>query len=201
MKRRRFKPCLLAVVALWWLMLPATAATAATAVTTIRHALWGANQKPLFEACARAFEAENSGVRVRVQQLGWDDYWPALSTGFISATAPDVFTNHASRFSEFALNGVMTNLAPLRQRDGVDGGIYEDGLLSLWQYRSGQYALPSDWDTIALLVNVGHLRSAGVALQDLQQLHWNPRDGGSLDRLMERLTVDEKRPPPGPARF
>lgn len=31
-------------------------------------------------------------------------------------TAPDVFTNHASRFSEFALKGVMSNLQPLLAR-------------------------------------------------------------------------------------
>ena len=162
------------------------------ATVTVRHVLWDANQKPLYERCARDFEAQQPGVRVRIEQLGWDDYWPALSTGFISGTAPDVFTNHASRFSEFALNGVMAPLSPLMARDAVDGGVYEDGLLALWQYQGGQYALPSDWDTIALVVNLEHLRAAGVPLAALQQLDWNPRDGGSLGRLMARLTVDEQ---------
>lgn len=170
----------------------ACSATQAAAGTTVRHVLWDANQKPLFERCARDFEAQTPGVRVRVQQLGWDDYWPALSTGFISGTAPDVFTNHASRFSEFALNGVMANLAPWMARDGVDGGAYENGLLALWQYRGGQYALPSDWDTIALVVNMDHARAAGVTLAELQRLDWNPRDGGSLGRVMQRLTMDEQ---------
>ena len=167
-------------------------ASAGPPATTLRHVLWDANQKPLFERCARDFEALTPGVRVRVQQLGWDDYWPALSTGFISGTAPDVFTNHASRFSEFALNGVMANLQPLMVRDAVDGGQYEDGLLALWQYRGGQYALPSDCDTIALVVNMDHARAAGVSLQALQRLHWNPKDGGSLGQMMVRLTVDEQ---------
>ena len=175
-----------------WVCLSGCRLACAADITTIRHVLWDANQKPLFERCARDFEAATPGVRVRVQQLGWDDYWPALSTGFISGTAPDVFTNHASRFSEFALNGVMTNLQPLMARDGVDGGQFEDGLLALWQYRGGQYALPSDWDTIALVVNMDHARAAGISLAELQRLHWNPQDGGSLGRMLEKLTQDEQ---------
>jgi multiple sugar transport system substrate-binding protein len=76
-------------------------------------------------------------------------------------------------------------------RDAVDGRVYEDGLLALWQHRGGQYALPSDWDTIALVVNLDHVRAAGVDVKTLQQLDWNPHDGGSLGRLMARLTLDD----------
>ena len=178
-----------------------TMAAAQPATVTVRHVLWDANQKPLYEACARDFEAATPGVRVRIRQLGWDDYWTALSTGFISGTAPDVFTNHASRFSEFALNGVMADLAPLMARDAVDGGIYEPGLLALWQHQAAQYALPSDWDTVALVVNLEHARSAGVTLPELQRMDWNPVDGGSLGRLLVRLTRDDQNRQPGQAGF
>jgi multiple sugar transport system substrate-binding protein len=161
------------------------------APTTVRHVVWDANQRPLYQLCARDFEARNPAVRIRIQHLGWDDYWPALSTGFISGTAPDVFTNHVVHFPDFAANGVMLDLAPLMKRDGVRGDIYERGLLEMWQAPGKQYGLPTDWDTIALAVNLDMVRAAGVAPATLSKLDWNPRDGGSLGKLIARLTVDQ----------
>jgi multiple sugar transport system substrate-binding protein len=161
-------------------------------ITTIRHGLWDANQRPLYQLCANAFHEANPDIRIRIQQVGWDDYWPALATGFVSGTAPDVFTNHLTRFSEYVLNGVMADLSPLIARDRIAAGeLYERGLLEMWQHEGRQYGLPTDWDTIALAVNLEHLRAAGLTLNDLQNLHWNPQDGGSFGRVLERLTQDE----------
>jgi multiple sugar transport system substrate-binding protein len=157
----------------------------------LRSALWDANQRPMYAQCARAFEAAHPGVTIRLEQVGWDDYWTALATGFISNTAPDVFTNHVAKFSEFVLNGVVTDLAPLIARDRVPVDIYEDGLLGMWQHQGRQYALPTDWDTVALAVNLAMVRAAGLNLQALRQLDWNPRDGGSFARAVARLSVDE----------
>ncbi len=161
-------------------------------LTTIRHALWDADQRPLYQLCAKAFEAANPGVRIRIQQVGWDDYWTGLATGFVSGTAPDVFTNHLMRYPDFVVNGVMADLAPRIARDGVDLGIYEPNLAEMWRRDSRQYALPTDWDTLAMAVNVDHVRAAGMTLDDLRALDWNPRDGGSFARVIERLTVDEQ---------
>jgi multiple sugar transport system substrate-binding protein len=167
------------------------AGAGACAQLVVRHALWDANQRPLYQRCASAFEAENPGLRVRLQQIGWDDYWTSLATGFISNTAPDVFTNHVAKYSEFVLNGVVVDLTPLIARDRLDVDIYEPGLLQVWQHQGRQYALPSDWDTVALLVNVPMLRAAGLDQAQLRQLTWNPRDGGSFGRVIARLTIDE----------
>lgn len=177
---------------LTWLLLPLLLGGPLQAATTVRHLMWDANQRPLYQLCATEFQARNPDLQIRLQQLGWDDYWPALSTGFISGTAPDVFTNHVVHFPEFAANGVMVDLAPLLRRDRLPIDTYEPGLLELWQAPGRQYGLPTDWDTIALAVNLDHLRAAGVDPARLRQLNWNPRDGGSLGRLIERLTVDEQ---------
>lgn len=169
----------------------AVAGSAPGAAGTVRHLLWDADQRPLYQRCARDFEAANPGVRIRIQQQGWDDYWMTLSTGFISGTAPDVFTNHVSKFAEFVANGVVADLAPLAARDRVALDDYEPGLLAPWQLQQRLYALPADWDTVALLVNVPVLRAAGLTVADVAQADWNPRDGGRFGRLIERLTQDE----------
>lgn len=173
-----------------------------TNATTIRHALWDANQRPLYAMCAKAFEAANPTLRIRFQQLGWDDYWTGLATGFVSGTAPDVFTNHLMRYPDFVLNGVMSDLAPRIAKDGVDIDIYEPNLVGMWRHDGRhQYALPTDWDSLAMLVNLDHVEAAGLKLDDLRKLDWNPKDGGSFGRAIERLTVDEQGKRPGDVGF
>ena len=169
---------------------PGTAAAAEPVV--VRHALWDSNQRPLYQRCAKDFEAANPGIRIRFQQLGWDDYWTGLATGFISDTAPDVFTNHVAKFSEYVVNGVVVDLAPYIKRDKLDTGIYEDGLVGFWQHQGRQYALPTDWDTVALAVNLDLLRQAGLQPSDVRALDWNPRDGGGFARVVARLSVDDQ---------
>ncbi len=157
----------------------------------MRHLLWDANQRPLYQQCARDFEATHPGVRIQIQQQGWDDYWSALSLGFVANTAPDVFTNHLSKYPEFVLNGVLADLTPLITRDAVRTDIYEDGLMAPWQSAGRTYALPADWDTVALIVNLDMALKSGVSEAELRRMDWNPRDGGSFARVIARLSRDE----------
>jgi multiple sugar transport system substrate-binding protein len=157
----------------------------------VRHLLWDANQRPLYQQCARDFEAANPGVHIRITQQGWDDYWSTLSLGFIAGTAPDVLTNHVAKYPEFVRNGVLADLTPLIARDHVATNIYEPGLMDLWQRAGRTYALPADWDTVALIVNLDMARAAGVQEAELQRMDWNPRDGGSFMRVVQKLTVDQ----------
>src|SRR6185295_14707209 len=70
-------------------------------VVTIKYVLWDTSQLPPYQACADLFHEQNPGIQVDIQQLGWDDYWTAISTGFVSGDAPDVFTDHLARYPEF----------------------------------------------------------------------------------------------------
>lgn len=157
----------------------------------VRHLLWDANQRPLYQQCAKDFEVAHPGVRIRIVQQGWDDYWSTLSLGFIAGTAPDVFTNHLAKTAEFIRNGVLADLAPLIARDRVDTRVYEPGLIEPWQHQGRSYALPADWDTVALIVNLDMARAAGLALDELRSMTWNPRDGGSFARVVASLSVDD----------
>lgn len=68
---------------------------------TLTYAMWDANQAPVYRQCADKFEAANPGIRIKVQQDSWDNYWTSLSTAFVAGNAPDVFVNHLSRFPNF----------------------------------------------------------------------------------------------------
>ncbi|MFZ1389812.1 MAG: sugar ABC transporter substrate-binding protein [Thiolinea sp.] len=157
----------------------------------VKYMLWDANQLPAYQQCATDFQAKNPGTTIKITQSGWDDYWTAISTGFIAGTAPDVFTNHLAKYPDFAKNEQLLDLAPLIAKDKVDTGSYAAGLYEIWGKDGKQYGLPKDWDTIAFLVNMDVAKQAGVTLDELQNMDWNPKDGGSFEKTVRKLTLDE----------
>ena len=164
----------------------------ALASTEINYWLWDNNQLPSYKACAAAFEKKNPDIKIKITQTGWFDYWTALSTGFVSGTAPDVFWDHLSRYPEFVENNLLVDLAPLIARDSVPTDIYVGGLVKVWGRGAKQYGLPKDWDTIGIVYNKAMLDRAKVEPKSLWKLDWNPSDGGSFGQLLAKLTIDAK---------
>lgn len=159
--------------------------------TTISYGLWDSNQLPAYEQCATNFEAANDGFDIVVEQIGWDDYWSKITTGFVSGENYDVFTSHVAYYPEFQSNGQVLPLDEFIERDNVDLSIYQDGLVELWQNPEGeQYGLPKDFDTIALFYNEQMTEAAGITPEELANLTWNPQDGGTYEEVIARLTVD-----------
>lgn len=156
----------------------------------VKFMLWDANQLPAYKQCAVDFEKKNAGITIKITQSGWNDYWTAVSTGFVSGTAPDVFTDHLAKYPEFAKNAQLVDLAPLIQRDKVDTSAYTNGLYDNWGRDGKQFGLPKDWDTIGMVVNMEMAKKAGVSLADLQAMTWNPKDGGSFEQIVRKLSLD-----------
>ena len=167
------------------------AAVSAHAVTEINYWLWDALQLPAYQAAAAAFEKANPDIKVKVTQTSWGDYWTTLSTGFVSGTAPDVFVNHLSRYPEFVANELLVDIAPMIKKENVPTNIYLGGLYDLWGKEGKQYGLPKDWDTIALIYNKEMLAKAGADPKELENLTWNPKDGGTFGQLIAKLSIDE----------
>ena len=160
--------------------------------TTITYWLWDATQQPAYQQCAEDFENSQSEYRIDLQQHGWSDYWTQLALGFVSDSAPDVFANHLSKFPEYVTRDLLMPLDDLIARDGLSLDIYEEGLPELWTGRDGhRYGLPKDWDAVGLYYNADMLAEAGIDPEQLQNLTWNPEDGGTYEQVIAHLTVDE----------
>ncbi|HWQ12227.1 MAG TPA: sugar ABC transporter substrate-binding protein [Roseiflexaceae bacterium] len=157
---------------------------------TIRYQLWDSNQQPAYQACADKFHEENPGITVKIEQLGWGDYWSGIQTGMVGGTAPDVFTNHLAKYPEFAAKNQLVDIEPMVQRDGVDLSVYYPGLADLWTRDGKRFGLPKDWDTVALVYNADMLEKAGVDPASLKDLTWNAQDGGTFGELIKKLTLD-----------
>ena len=166
-------------------------AQAAQAQTNLEYWLWDSNQAPAYQKCSADFSKKNPGVTVKVVQKGWDDYWTGITTGFVSGTAPDVFTNHLARYPEFADNNQLVDIGPLVAQDKVATTIYYPGLADLWVKNGKRYGLPKDWDTVAVFYNVDMLKAAGITPAQLNNLAWNSTSGGSFEQAIAKLTLDK----------
>lgn len=114
----------------------------------IDYWLWDSAQQPGYQQCADAFERE-SGIKVKITQYGWNDYWSKLTAGFIADRAPDVFTNHLGKYPQFAELGVLVPLDELDPTKGLQDDDFAYGLAELWKGPDGhRYGAPKDWDTV-----------------------------------------------------
>lgn len=180
-----------AAVGIVALLAGCSAATPSDGKVTLSYGLWDANQLPAYEQCAADFEKTQGDIKVKVEQVGWDDYWNKITTGFVSGDNFDVFTSHVAFYPEFQASGQVLPLDDYIAADKVDLSIYQDGLVELWQDPDGvQYGLPKDFDTVALFYNSQFTDAAGYTAEDLAGLTWNPQDGGTYEDVIAHLTVD-----------
>jgi multiple sugar transport system substrate-binding protein len=169
----------------------ASAAAAHAGPVEIKYVLWDSNQRPAYQSCATQFEKENPAIHVKISQVGWSDYWTALTTQFVSGTAPDVITNHLMKYPEMVANSQLVDLTPYIQRDKVATDGYYPSLLANWSKDGHQYGLPKDWDTIVLVYNKQMFKDAGIDPATISGWTWNDRDGGSFETAIAKLTVDD----------
>lgn len=166
--------------------------TSTEAKGEINYWLWDANQLPAYQQCADDFTKANPDIKVKITQRGWDDYWTTLTNGFVAGTAPDVFTDHLSKFPEYADKKQLLALDDAVKTGNINLDGYNKGLAELWVGQDGKrYGLPKDWDTVGLFYNKAMADSAGITAEQMASLNWNPQDGGSYEKAIAHLTVDK----------
>lgn len=165
---------------------------AADGKVQLSYWLWDANQQPGYEACATAFTKANPDIDVEVKQYGWGDYWSQITTQLVSGTAPDVFTGHSAYFPTFVEKHQILPIDDIVTADGIDLDQYQKGLADAWVGSDGKrYGLPKDVGLAAMYANSDMLTAAGYTLDDLSNLDWNPKDGGSFEQVVAHLSVDD----------
>jgi multiple sugar transport system substrate-binding protein len=157
----------------------------------VTYWMWDASQLPAYQQCADDFEAENPDIHIAIEQVGWDYYWGRLLSAFVANGAPDVFVDHTSKYGDYTSRGLIEPLDQLIARDGPDMSQFVKGTGDLWVGDDGKrYGLPKDFDAVGLFYNAKMARDAGLTPEQMQNLTWNPQDGGTYERMLARLSVD-----------
>jgi len=161
--------------------------------TTIKYWLWDDAQLPAYQQCADDFTKANPDIKVEISQYGWSEYWTNLATQIAAGSAPDVWVDQGSYYPQFVADKQIEDLQPYIDKDpeGVDFDSYVPGLAEIYQIDDARYGLPKDWDTIGLVINTQAATDAGVDPASLQDLTWNPDDGGTFEETIAKLTVDK----------
>ena len=153
-----------------WFVLLLTLAVLLTAVpmamaeenVTLTFAFWDTNQEPGMKAIAEADMAEHPNVTIEVQVTPWSEYWTKLEASAMGGAMPDVFWMHSNQFFKYVTANTLLSLDSLN----YDYTPYPEGVTSLYTYEGTHYAIPKDYDTIALVYTKEIFDNAGVAYPD-----------------------------------
>jgi multiple sugar transport system substrate-binding protein len=157
---------------------------------TVNWWTWDDKQAASYQKCLPGFDKENPGVKVKISQYNVNDYFTKLTAGFVAGTAPDAFQNSVPLLGEYASQKQIMPLDDLIKKNNYDTSIFSVGLGS-WKYTDGkQYGLPLDWASAAFYFNQDAIKAAGYTATEIDNLTWNPDDGGTFDKTVAHLTVD-----------
>ncbi|MCB2352659.1 ABC transporter substrate-binding protein [Clostridium estertheticum] len=131
---------------------------------TITYAIWDSNQEKGLRTMADEFEKENSNIKIKIQVTGWADYWTALEAGATGGSLPDTFWMHSNLIYKYASNDQLLNLNDkIKASKKIEMDKFPSGLTTIYNYKSNQYAIPKDYDTIGLWYNKTMFDKAGIA--------------------------------------
>lgn len=153
-----------------WFVLFLTVAMLLTAIpfamaeenVTLTFAFWDTNQEPGMKAIADAYMAEHPNVSIDVQVTPWGEYWTKLEAGALGQSMPDIFWMHSNQFFKYVTADTLLSLDDLN----YDYSPYPEGVTSLYTYEGTHYAIPKDYDTIALVYNKEIFDAAGEPYPD-----------------------------------
>ena len=146
------------------LSLGVTAAVAESEPVTITYACWDSNQATLLQKVADEFHAANPNITIEIQVNGWADYWTALEAAATGGSLPDTFWMHSNNIYYYGSNNQLLDLTDyIAKSDLVDLKNYPEGLNAIYNIDGKQYAVPKDYDTIALWYNKTLFDAAGLS--------------------------------------
>ncbi len=140
------------------------AAPSGYTVSELQVNIWDNNQLAGLQQIADEWTAE-SGVKVNINVVDWDNYWTLLEAGASGGEMPDVFWMHSNTAQMYMENDLLLNLDDyIAADDAIDLSKYYQGVVELYNRsdNGSQYALPKDHDTIALLYNKAIFDKYGV---------------------------------------
>ena len=144
-----------------------------------------------------AFERENPGLRVRVEQLPWSAAHEKLLTAYAGDATPDIAQMGNTWLPEFvALDAIVPLDERLRASAQVDLGDYDPGIVATNVIEGWQYSVPWYVDTRVLFYRRDLLAQAGF---DAPPRDWDEwlrmqvavKQRGGADRYAVLLPLNE----------
>jgi multiple sugar transport system substrate-binding protein len=171
--------------------------TGDTEVVTVR--LWDPQVAEAYEASFAEFEQANPGVRVEVSVIPWADYFTRLRTDLATGSIDDIFWTNAGNVAAYAEAGRLLDISAAI---GVDPG-WSANVVEQYTVGGSLWGVPQLTDPgIGILYNAELLEAAGVPVEAVEQLRWDPSGADdTLRELATALTLDTSGRTPDAADF
>ena len=155
--------------------------------TVIRYCQWsGVWNQPVVWEIKKAFEKENPDIEVKLEFYPRAyDYWQKLYTMIAADVAPDVWFLLAPPMIEQACKGILEDLTPLIERDGLDMSQYYEMVSDSFKFHDRQFGLAVQFGSIALYYNLDLFDRAGLAYPNMK---WEP----VIDEVTAKPVIDPK---------
>lgn len=126
----------------------------------------------------------DSQDEVYVEDLGisFFDFLSKMDTAIPAGTSPDVAFMGMADNNFRADSGVLANLKPYIEKDGLDMGQFYDSAVKQVTYKDGIYGMPMIWGTRMLVYNKQMFRDAGLDPEK------PPKTLEELEQYAEKLT-------------
>ena len=125
--------------------------------------IWDTNQQPGLQEICDDFTAE-TGIEAKVEVKDWDSYWTLLESGASGGDLPDVFWMHSNNSQMYMKNDMLLQLDDYIANIDLDN--YMPEITELYTMDDKHYAIPKDYDTIALWYNKTMFDEAGLSYPD-----------------------------------
>lgn len=115
------------------------------------------------EAMVKEFERQNPGIKVKLETVGWNDYFTQLQTRIAGGKAPDCFDLNYENFVAYARKGLLLDIGPYLAAAKFDRAALDERALAAFSADGVQYGLPASFSTVLLFYNKDLFDKAGVA--------------------------------------
>lgn len=152
--------------------------------------LWDEGAASAYEEALTSF-TEDTGIEVKIEQVAWSDYFTTLRNDIAAGSAPDVFWVNASNYVDYAAAGKLLDIEktfPESERTG-----WLEAAMDQYTVDGNLWGVPAMTDpNIAVYYNKELLDAAGVSVEDLADLAWDPTaESDTLREIATKLTLDK----------
>lgn len=149
-------------------------------ITYTNFSASGGNEETL-EQMAGLFHEQNPNITVKIETIGYNDYFTQMQTRVAGGTAPDSFELNIENFAAYAAKGV------LREISGVDLTGINPTALSAFNMDGKQYGLPGSFSNVVLIYNKELFDQAGVSYPTID---WTWEDASAAAKAIRALGDD-----------
>ncbi|MDR2538344.1 MAG: sugar ABC transporter substrate-binding protein [Bifidobacteriaceae bacterium] len=109
-----------------------------------------------------AFEAENPGIKVKLELAPYDSYFTKLQTLLAGGTPPDVYEMNYENFVSYAAKDVLLDLSELVASDSIDLSKVNETAFKAYQYQGKQYGMTEAFSNVVTFYNKDLFDKAGI---------------------------------------